>query len=144
MICKICGIETARSQDRRCRLCRLAKTATDMGTSYGKLQSSIWLRYGDQIRASADLMSICPTCRKLFLPRSQSQLYCSNACAVKAAQKAYRKRKRAQASRAPVDNRKESTCSSSEESTGERSTPKPSTLGEADTTVILNGKGKTD
>lgn len=143
MVCKICRCGTDVGSDGRCRSCRIAKTATDMGTSYGKLEASIWLRFGNQVYATADNLATCPGCGKLFLPRTQNQIYCSNACAVKAAQKAYRKRRRTQASRAPVDKRKESPCSSSDASTAEASILKPSIPAEADTTATPSAKGKT-
>lgn len=107
MACRVCRGVTNIEADGRCRGCRIAKAATDGKTSYGKLESRLWMLYGDQLANTSASVLPCPICGNLFLPRTTNQKYCSNACAVKAAQAAYRKRKRTQAFRAPVDERKE-------------------------------------
>lgn len=94
MNCRVCGCVTAPAADQRCRLCRVAKAATDSGTSYGKLTASLFDRYGELPDLPQDMLRTCPVCKRLFLPKRQNQVYDNRLCAQRAASKNYYERRR--------------------------------------------------
>lgn len=109
MRCRVCRADVAElDSSNRCRCCRIAKAATDQGTSYGKLMAQI----GSGSDVDSGILK-CPRCGKLFLPKTKTQIYDCNQCAVLEAKRKYRKRQRAQAVRASAGNRKEPSCKSS-------------------------------
>lgn len=109
MRCRICRADVSELDSaNRCSCCRIAKAATDQGTSYGKLMAQI----GSGNAVSSDIRK-CPRCGKLFLPKTKTQVYDCNQCAVLEAKRKYRNRQRAQAVRAPAGIRKEPSCKSS-------------------------------
>ena len=94
MYCRVCGCAAAPARDRRCRLCREARAATDSGTSYGKLKAALFDIYGDDPDLPHEAFRTCPICNRLFLPKRQNQLYDKRLCAQRAASKNYYRRKR--------------------------------------------------
>ena len=109
MACRICKASVKADPSGRCRCCRIAKAATDMGTSYGKLKAEIYEREGEQIDDDPNIRQ-CKHCKKLFLKRNWNQIYCSMECAQAVAKKNYNKRQRAKAARAPAKGGRRTSC----------------------------------
>lgn len=101
--CRICGSSSSVGADRRCRGCRLAKAATDAGTSYGRFAAQLYADFGELEELPPDLVRTCPMCKRLFRPGRKNQIYDCTACAQRAAAKNYyRRKKRDACHRAPV------------------------------------------
>lgn len=92
-LCRICGCGCPKNPDRRCRLCRTAKAATDSGTSYGRMKAALFEKFGEMEELPEDFYMVCPVCKRLFVPSRYNQIYDSNRCAQKAASKRYYKKK---------------------------------------------------
>lgn len=80
--CKICHIE-AELTDGRCRLCRRAKEATDLGMHYGDYIAMIDppREIRTKNRRSVPETKKCEWCGGEFIPVRKNQTYCCTECA---------------------------------------------------------------